>query len=72
MKVFKVYRLLSIVLITLCLCFNFEIKAQTDYEDFTYLKQSIKERKIVPYPSLIERDAAFSGEYTGLLIHGKK
>jgi gliding motility associated protien GldN len=33
--------------------------AQFEYQDFTYNKQSIKERKIVPYPSLIERDVIY-------------
>lgn len=36
------------------------VYAQFEYQDFTYNKQSIKERKVVPYPSLVERDVMFS------------
>jgi gliding motility associated protien GldN len=39
---------------------NSSVYAQFEYGDFTYSKQSIKERKVVPYPSLIERDVMFS------------
>ena len=34
--------------------------AQFEYGDFTYSKQSIKERKVVPYPALVERDVMYS------------
>jgi gliding motility associated protien GldN len=39
---------------------NNSVFAQFEYQDFTYNKQSIKERKVVPYPVLIERDVMFS------------
>jgi len=39
---------------------NNSVYAQFEYQDFTYNKQSIKERKVVPYPVLIERDVLFS------------
>ena len=39
---------------------NSSVYAQFEYQDFTYSKQSIKERKVVPYPSLIERDVMYS------------
>jgi len=39
---------------------NSSVYAQFEYQDFTYTKQSIKERKVVPYPSLVERDVMFS------------
>ena len=39
---------------------NSPVYAQFEYQDFTYSKQSIKERKVVPYPSLIERDVMYS------------
>jgi gliding motility associated protien GldN len=39
---------------------NSSVYAQFEYGDFTYSKQSIKERKVVPYPSLIERDVMYS------------
>jgi gliding motility associated protien GldN len=43
----------------LALLIGNEAKAQFEYQDFTYTKQSIRERKVVPYPSLIERDVMF-------------
>jgi gliding motility associated protien GldN len=39
---------------------NSSVFAQFEYQDFTYNKQSIKERKVVPYPVLLERDVMFS------------
>jgi gliding motility associated protien GldN len=34
--------------------------AQYEYQDFTYNKEAIKERKIVPYPFVVERDVMYS------------
>jgi gliding motility associated protien GldN len=33
--------------------------AQYEYQDFTYNKEAIKERKVVPYPFLVERDVMY-------------
>jgi len=33
--------------------------AQKDYQDFTFDKITVKERKVVPYPYLVERDVMF-------------
>jgi gliding motility associated protien GldN len=39
---------------------NSSVYAQFEYQDFTYNKQAIKEKKVVPYPVLLERDVMFS------------
>jgi gliding motility associated protien GldN len=36
-----------------------ELRAQYEYQDFTYSKEAIKNRKIVPYPFTNERDVMF-------------
>jgi len=59
MNKIRVFIFVSPLIILVLLCFQLRLKAQTDYEDFNFEKRSIKERKIVPYPSLIERDVAF-------------
>jgi gliding motility associated protien GldN len=38
---------------------NGKLNAQYEYQDFTFNKESIKERKIVPYPFLSERDVMY-------------
>lgn len=60
MKNFRVFGLLNLLIIVFIICCNIKVKAQTDYEDFTFEKRAIKERKAVPYPSLVERDVAWS------------
>lgn len=63
MNKIRVFIFVSPVIILLILCFNLRLKAQTDYEDFTFEKRAIKERKIIPYPSLIERDVFYSRRF---------
>lgn len=36
------------------------VQAQQDYEDYTFDKVAVKERKAIPYPNLREADVAFS------------
>ena len=58
----KINRYLWLLSFSLGILFlgNNSVYAQFEYQDFTYNKQSIKERKVVPYPALIERDVMFS------------